>query len=39
MNQLQVFNNEEFGKVRTVTKGEDVWVVAKVVRNETWKHV
>lgn len=31
MNQLQVFNNEELGKVRTVAKGEDVWFVAKDV--------
>ncbi|WP_000811685.1 phage antirepressor, partial [Bacillus cereus] len=31
MKQLQVFNNEEFGQVRTVTQGEDVWFVAKDV--------
>ncbi|PHD38231.1 phage antirepressor [Bacillus toyonensis] len=31
MNQLQVFNNEEFGQVRTVVQGEDVWFVAKDV--------
>ncbi len=31
MNQLQVFNNEEFGQVRTVTQSEDVWFVAKDV--------
>lgn len=31
MNQLQVFNNEEFGQVRTVTQGENVWFVAKDV--------
>lgn len=31
MNQLQVFNNEELGRVRTVVKGEDVWFVAKDV--------
>ncbi|ETE97317.1 phage repressor protein/antirepressor Ant [Bacillus thuringiensis] len=31
MNQLQVFNNEEFGQVRTVKQGEDVWFVAKDV--------
>ncbi|MBZ8121434.1 phage antirepressor KilAC domain-containing protein [Bacillus thuringiensis] len=31
MNQLQVFNNEELGQVRTVVKGEDVWFVAKDV--------
>lgn len=31
MNQLQVFNNEEFGKVRTVVQGENVWFVAKDV--------
>ncbi|PEO48113.1 phage antirepressor KilAC domain-containing protein [Bacillus pseudomycoides] len=31
MNQLQVFNNKEFGQVRTVIQGEDVWFVAKDV--------
>ncbi|PFM62569.1 phage repressor protein/antirepressor Ant [Bacillus cereus] len=31
MKQLQVFNNEEFGQVRIVVKGEDVWFVAKDV--------
>ncbi|WP_410988762.1 BRO family protein [Bacillus cereus] len=31
MNQLQVFNNEEFGQVRTVVQGENVWFVAKDV--------
>ncbi|EJS45761.1 hypothetical protein ICG_05861 [Bacillus cereus BAG1X1-3] len=31
MKQLQVFNNEELGQVRTVVKGEDVWFVAKDV--------
>ncbi|MGE7869542.1 phage antirepressor [Bacillus paramycoides] len=31
MKQLQVFNNEEFGQVRTVVQGEDVWFVAKDV--------
>lgn len=31
MNQLQVFNNEEFGQVRTVVQGKDVWFVAKDV--------
>ncbi|MGH0601174.1 BRO family protein [Bacillus mycoides] len=31
MNQLQVFNSEEFGQVRTVVKGKDVWFVAKDV--------
>ncbi|WP_242227206.1 phage antirepressor [Bacillus cereus group sp. BfR-BA-01315] len=31
MNQLQVFNNKEFGQVRTVVQGEDVWFVAKDV--------
>lgn len=31
MNQLQVFNNKEFGQVRTVKQGEDVWFVAKDV--------
>ncbi|MDA1968499.1 phage antirepressor [Bacillus cereus] len=31
MKQLQVFNSEEFGQVRTVVQGEDVWFVAKDV--------
>lgn len=31
MNKLQVFNNKEFGQVRTVIQGEDVWFVAKDV--------
>lgn len=31
MNQLQAFNNEEFGQVRTVVQGEDVWFLAKDV--------
>ncbi|TKI86815.1 phage antirepressor KilAC domain-containing protein [Bacillus mycoides] len=31
MNQLQVFNNKEFGQVRTVVQGEDVWFVAQDV--------
>ncbi|MEK4894210.1 phage antirepressor [Bacillus sp. FSL M7-0996] len=31
MNQLQVFNNKEFGQVRTVVQGEDAWFVAKDV--------
>lgn len=31
MNQLQVFNNEELGQVRTVIQGEDVWFIAKDV--------
>ncbi|PEW74046.1 phage antirepressor Ant [Bacillus thuringiensis] len=31
MNQLQVFNNEEFGQVRTVVQGEEVWFIAKDV--------
>ncbi|MEB4814601.1 DNA-binding protein [Bacillus thuringiensis] len=31
MDQLQVFNNEEFGQVRTVVQGEDVWFVAQDV--------
>lgn len=31
MNKLQVFNNEEFGQVRTVVQIEDIWFVAKDV--------
>lgn len=31
MNYLQVFNNEEFGQVRTVVKGEDIWFIAQDV--------
>lgn len=31
MNQLQVFNNEELGQVRTIVQDKDVWFVAKDV--------
>lgn len=31
MNKLQVFNSKEFGQVRTVIQGEDVWFVAQDV--------
>ncbi|WP_433775467.1 BRO family protein [Bacillus wiedmannii] len=31
MNHLQVFNNEEFGQVRTVVKDEDIWFIAQDV--------
>lgn len=31
MNNLQVFNNEEFGQVRTITKENEVWFVGKDV--------
>lgn len=31
MNELQVFNNEEFGDVRTVMKNNGSWFVAKDV--------
>ncbi|MDM5436198.1 phage antirepressor [Bacillus hominis] len=31
MNQLQVFNNNELGQVRTVIQGEDIWFIAKDV--------
>lgn len=31
MNELQVFNNDELGQVRTVLQGKDVWFVAKDV--------
>ncbi|PEM27591.1 BRO-N domain-containing protein [Bacillus wiedmannii] len=31
MNELQVFNNEEFGEVRTVTIEKEAWFVAKDV--------
>lgn len=30
-NQLQVFNNAEFGQVRTIVKNEEVWFVGKDV--------
>ena len=29
MNDIQVFNNSEFGEVRTVLIGDDVWFIAK----------
>lgn len=31
MNNLQIFNNEEFGQVRTITKENEVWFVGKDV--------
>lgn len=31
MNNLQIFNNEEFGQVRTINIDSDVWFVGKVV--------
>lgn len=37
MNELQIFNNEEFGEIRTVTVNDEVWFVAKDVC-EALKH-
>lgn len=31
MNELQIFNNNEFGEVRTLTKDGEIWFVAKDV--------
>lgn len=31
MNDLQIFNNEEFGEVRTITKDDEPWFVGKDV--------
>ena len=31
MNELQIFNSEEFGDIRTVTIDEEVWFVGKDV--------
>lgn len=31
MNNLQIFSNEEFGQVRTITINEEVWFVGKDV--------
>ena len=31
MNNLQIFNNEEFGQVRTINIDSDVWFVGKDV--------
>lgn len=31
MNELQIFNSEEFGEIRTVTVNDEVWFVAKDV--------
>lgn len=28
MQNIQIFNNVEFGKVRTITKNNEVWFVA-----------
>lgn len=30
-NNLQIFNNAEFGKVRTIVENEEVWFVGKDV--------
>lgn len=37
MNELQIFNSEEFGEIRTVTVSDEVWFVAKDVC-EALKH-
>ena len=37
MNELQIFNNSEFGEIRTVTVNDEVWFVAKDVC-EALKH-
>jgi len=31
LNNLQIFSNEEFGQVRTITINEEVWFVGKDV--------
>jgi len=31
MNELQIFNSEEFGEIRTVTIGNEPWFVGKDV--------
>lgn len=31
MNELKIFNNEEFGKIRTVTIDNEPWFVGKDV--------
>ena len=31
MNELQIFNNAEFGQIRTIVKNDDVWFVGKDV--------
>lgn len=31
MNELQIFNNPEFGEVRTIVKNDEVWFVGKDV--------
>lgn len=28
MNEIRAFENEQFGEVRTITKGEELWFVA-----------
>lgn len=28
MSELQIFNNEEFGEIRTITKDDEPWFVA-----------
>lgn len=34
MNDLQIFNNEEFGEVRTITKDGEPWFVAKDISDK-----
>ena len=29
MNDLQIFNNVEFGQIRTITKDNEVWFVGR----------
>lgn len=29
MNELQIFNNAEFGEIRTMTKDNEIWFVGK----------
>ena len=31
MNELQIFNNEEFGEIRIITKDGEAWFVASDV--------
>lgn len=48
MNEIQIFNNEEFGRIRTILINDEPWIVGKDVaqalgysnhRDALYKHV
>ena len=36
MNDLQIFSNEEFGSIRTVTIDNELWFVGKRCSSNSW---